>query len=566
MVKHFFNKGKNLLFSQQDNVLSAAFVIASMVFASQILGFVSKRIMLEFFKPAEYSMFLAAFRLPDFIFEILALGVFSSAFIPIVSKSLNTDPKRAWKVSATIVNVGLILFIPIAILFVLLANPIYHLIAPGFTDAQTDTIANLARILFLAQGVFIVSYVITGVLEASKMFLVAAVAPIFYNLGIIIGTIALSPVLGIYAPVFGVVFGAILHLGVQYPFAYKLGFRPTKKVVIDEDIKKVGKLAAPRVLELSVLQVLKTAELFFASIVSASAYTYLTLASALSAFPVTLLGLSLSKAALPTLSRQSDKPTEFLKTLMTTLNQMMFLIIPVAMLIIVLRIPLVRLLFGTDNYDWTSTVQTGLVLSAFAVGIPAQAAITLLSRAFYAQGDTKTPVVLAISDALATILLQSIFILVLKLPIWALAWASTASGLVQVLSLYIVLTIKIHKFKLFSLVSVAKSIFASVVSGFVVFTVLKTFDRSVWLKQISFLPSIDILRNLNFETFVLDTRYTGQLIILTAVSALVGVSLYLFILFVLRSEELFAFVRIIRRRAFAKFGIATETVTNPTEG
>lgn len=564
MVKNLILKGKNMFFARQDSVLSAAFVIMSMVFASQILGFVSKRIMLEFFNPKEYAMFLAAFRLPDFLFEILALGIFSSAFIPIVSKSLKSDPAKAWRISSSVVNFGLLIFVPIAILFVFFSSDIYHVIAPGFTNDQTETIASVARLLFLAQGVFIISYVITGVLEASRMFLVAAVAPVFYNIGIIFGTLVFSNSLGIFGPTIGVLIGASLHLLVQYPFAHKLGFRFSRKVELTDEIKEVGKLAAPRVFELSCLQLLKTSELFFASLVSVSAYTYLSLASALAAFPVTLLGLSLAKAALPTLSREYDHPHEFNKTLMTTLNQMMFFVIPVSMVLIVLRVPLVRLLFGTDNYDWAATVQTGLVLSAFAVGIPAQAAISLLSRAFYARGDTKTPVAFAVSDVLATILLQAIFVFVFNFPVWSLAWASTASGMVQAAALYIVLTIKVHRFRLFSLASVGKSILASIVSGFVIYTLLKTFDRSVWLKQISFIPQIDILRNLNFETFVLDTRYTPQLIALTAISSLAGLFIYIVLLWAMRSQELSAIMRIIRKRAFGRFGIGTETVTNPT--
>jgi putative peptidoglycan lipid II flippase len=269
----------------------------------------------------------------------------------------------------------------------------------------------------------------------------------------------------------------------------------------------------------------------------------------------------LAKAALPSLTRESDDPAAYKKILLNTLYQMMFFIIPVATILIVLRVPIVRLVYGTDIFDWNATVMTGLVLTSFAIGIPVQAALTLISRAFYALHDTRTPVVFAIFDVFLTIFIQVICIFVLHLPVWSLALAHSLAGFVQISLLYYLLSKKLHNGSLFSLLPVAKSLVGGVLSGLVMFTILKTFDKSAWIKRLSFINSIDALKNLNFENFVLDTRYTFNLLVLTVITASVGMVVYIIVLALLRSEELALLTRIIQTRAFSKVEKEEEPIT-----
>lgn len=561
-MKNIFSRGRKILTEPQGTVLSAALVIMFMVVLSQVLGVVRQRILLAFFDPSQYALFLAAFRLPDLVFEVLAVGAFSSAFIPVFTKMLKNDEREAWDIAARIVNFGVVFFLPVAVLFGIFANPLYSVIAPGFDAEQTALVANMARFLFAAQGIFIVSYVITGVLESSRRFLIPAVAPILYNLGIIFGTLFFQPIFGIYAPIMGVVIGACAHLGIQLPLAYLLGFRFSRIWGMTPGVKSVFKLAAPRVLELSILQILKTAELLFASLLSVASYTFLNLANSLQVVPITLFGVSLAKAALPSLTRDSDDIAKFKKTFLTTLYQMMFFVIPIATFFIVLRIPIVRLVYGTDIFDWNATVQTGLVLSAFALGIPVQAALTLVSRAYYALHDTRTPVKLAIFDVVLTILIQIVCVFVLHLPVWSLAMANTLAGFLQLSILYYLLSRKIHDGNLFSIVPILKSIVAASASGAVMFVLLKTFDRSAWLKRLSFINSIEPLQTLNFESFVLDTRYTWNLLILTGFTLAAGGLLYIFILFIMKSEELSTFIHIIKGRRFKMGKQEVEPITS----
>ena len=552
-MRKILTKGKNLFFSESTSILSAASIIMSMIVLSQIFGFVRQWVILRYLGKEKFSLFLAGFRMPDLIFEVFAFGVFSAAFIPVFTKYLKSSRKEAWEIAGRAINIGLILFGVFSLLFSIFAYQFYSVVALGFSAEDTATVASVARVLLLAQGFFIVSYLVTGVLESLRRFLVPALAPIFYNLGIILGTIFLSGRFGIMAPAIGAVIGATMHLGIQLPFAYKLGLRFTKNVRPNEGVREIGTLAAPRFVELIFLQILKSIELFFASLLPTASYAFLSLANSLQSLPTTLFAVSLSKVAMVSLSRQ-EEDTRFKEIFTSSLNQIMFFVLPAATFFVVLRIPIVRLVYGTSqSLDWESTLAISSVLSAFAIGIPFQSALALLSRAFYARRNTKIPVMLSIADVVITVILEIIMIIILHLPVWAIALANTLSVFVQVSLLYYLLGKKLNGGKFFSLIPILKTTVASVFAGLGVYFFLKFFDRYVWIKRLSFINQ-SLAVNLPFEKFVLDTSYTPNLIILTIVSGLIGLTIYFLVLLLLRSEELFVFVRIIRHRSFKLIG------------
>lgn len=537
-------KVKKLLFAKQHSVLSAATLIMFMIILSRVLGLVRQRVLAHYFVPDDLSLFFAAFRLPDTIFEVLVFGTFASAFIPVFSKSLRQSKEGAWKLAGLIANWGGICFLVLASLVIAFAHPLYRIITPGFDPAGQNTIVFLARILFAAQGFFVISYVLTAVLESSKRFFVPALAPLFYNLGIIITTVLFSKSLGLLAPTLGVVVGAGSHFLIQLPLAWKLGFRFNRSLQITDDVKKIAKLALPRIIEVSFLQVSKFVELTLASLISVPAYTYFTFGNTIQLLPVGLFGTSIAKAALPTLSAQSDNLEAFKKTLFETLNQVVFLMAPIVAFLMVARVPVVRLVFGTDIFTWDSTVETSLVVSAFAIGIFSQAANSILARSFYALHDTKTPVLVSVSTLLLNILLDYIFVIFYKMPVWSLALAFSISALIQSIALFVLIIKRIHNGAKRTLyIPIAKSMFGGLVSGMVMFFILKFFDKSVWLKKLSFITNLD----LPFERFVLDTRYTVNLLILTGIVGLIGVIVYFLLLKILKSKELDTFINLFKR-------------------
>jgi len=524
--------------------MSAAGIIMIMIVVSRVLGLIRQRVLAHYFHTSDLSLFFAAFRLPDTIFEVLVFGTFASAFIPVFTKEFKKEKSKAWNLAGVITNWGVLLFLMMAIPVFIFAEPLYRYATPGFDLVDRIEIAKYARILFAAQGFFVLSYVLTAVLESSKRFFIPAMAPIFYNLGIIILTVFASSSIGLLAPVLGVVFGAGMHFLVQFPLAYKLGFRFSKSFKITPDIAKVVGLAIPRIIEVSAMQAAKFLELRLASLISMSAYTYFTFANTIQLIPVGLFGTSIAKAALPTLSGQTDNMENFKKTLFGALNQIVFLMAPISAFLIVARIPVVRLVFGTDIFDWESTVQTSLAVSAFAIGVFSQAANSILARSFYALHDTKTPVVVSIALMVVNMILNYIFVVFYKFPVWSLAASFSFASIIQSLVLFFLVIKRIHNgAKHIFYIPVAKSAVAALGSGFVMFLILKFFDRSVWIKKLSFVTST----NLPFEKFVLDTRYTVNLIILTFLVGLAGITIYFFLLFLFKSNELNVFVKLIKR-------------------
>jgi len=227
---------------------------------------------------------------------------------------------------------------------------------------------------------------------------------------------------------------------------------------------------------------------------------------------------------------------------------MCFFIIPVATILMVLRIPIIRLVYGTDIFGWEATVQTGYVLSGFALGIVFQAVSTLLARSFYALHDTKTPVIASVGSTITILLADYIFVSFLGFDVWALALAFSMGSAVQAVTLFYLINKKIGDGDFFRLfLPIIKSTLAAIGSGAVMYFILKVFDRSVWVKRLSFLGKIEGIQTIAFEKFVLDTRYTVNLLILTLVVSFVGGIVYLGISIILGSEQVFTFFNVVKR-------------------
>lgn len=541
-MNQILSKGKKIILSEQTSILSAASVIMTMTIASQILGLIRQRVLLIFFTPSQTALFFAAFRLPDLVFEILIYGMFASAFIPVFTKLLKENERKAWKVAAKVINISLLIFAVFAIIIAVFANQIYSVIASGFSPQEIEIVAKLARIMFLSQGIFIISYVLTSVLESLRRFLVPALAPLLYNLGLIAGTLILAPKIGLMAPAIGVVIGALIHFLIQLPLSFKLGFRFTKKIKPDEDVKAIASLAAPRFIDLSFQQVAETTNLYFASLVSTASYAYFTLANSLQAAPVRLFGVSLAKAALPTLARETGDSDKFIKILFKTIYQIVFLVSPVVAIFVSLRIPTIRILFGTSIFDWTATVETGMVLTAFAIGIPFQAMVAILARAFYAFHDTKTPVIISVVGDSCIILLDLILIKGLKFSSWALAFSFSFGAFIETIVLVLILRNRLKNFSIVkSTIPMAKSFIASLISGSAMYFLLRFFDK--WVP-------VQIAKPIAFKNLVLDTRYTLNLIILTILVGLIGIFIYIIVSLIFKSEELKDIWSAIVRRRF----------------
>jgi len=511
------------------------------------MGLVRDRTLAQFFAGEEIGMYFAAFRLPDTLFEILILGTLSAAFIPTFVSYISEGKKaEAWEVTATVINLAGLFFLGLASLVFIFALPFSRLLAPGFSAGEIALMASMTRVLLITQGFFVLSLFLTGVLKSFQRFLIPAIAPLFYNLGIILSIPLLAPKLGIYAPVWGAVAGAAIYFGVHLPVAWRLGFRFHRSLnLAHPGVKKIVTLAAPRTLEILFWQLLKASDLFFSSLISTASYGYLTFGSHLALIPVSIVGTSLADASFPTLSYERDSLSRFRKTFLTTFGRIIFLSAPIAALLIVLRVPAVRLAFGADKFTWTSTVLTGYTLSAFSVGIVAQAVAALCVRAFYALSNTKLPVKTGVAAIIFNLLLSATFVLILKMPVWGIALAFALANVLQMVILLLLLCRKVAIDLGQIVLPLLKVILATSVSGTTMYVLLKLLDRSAWDKRLSFLGYLTMPER--FEYLVLDTRYTVNLIILTLIVVFVGLIVYILAARLMRIKELSLFSDLLRR-------------------
>ena len=226
---------KKVIFQKQQDILSSAIILSLMIIISRFFGLIRYRTLATFFTKEELDIFFASFRLPDFVFEMLITGALSAAFIPIFIK-YKKNPEALRSNISSIINFimgGLFIIMTISLVA---AEPITRAMTPGFSEMQIQNVISLSRILIISQLPFLVlGNIMSGIAQANRIFIVTAIAPVVYNIGIILGTIFLSESFWIYGPVIGVVIGAFLFFIVQFPIVYIVNFDYNFKGDVNEE-------------------------------------------------------------------------------------------------------------------------------------------------------------------------------------------------------------------------------------------------------------------------------------------------------------------------------------------
>lgn len=509
MVKKILKRGKNWLSLKQESILSAALVVMVIGSFSRILGLVRDRLLAHFFgASASLGVYMASTRIPNLFFDLFVSSIISASFIPIFNRVFSKDKKRSWEVFNSVVNFNQLLLLILGVLFFLFTKPISRMIAPGFTHEQAELMASLSRIIYISQVFFIFASFLTTALQSVQRFLLPALALSFYNLGIILGIVFLSPSLGIYGPAWGVMIGSILYLVTQINTARSLGFRLGLKINWkDDNFKQIIYLSIPRVLSGLAIQLDATMDVFFASLISASSLVFYNFAQHVQFMPISLIGLTIAQAATPVLSAHSEKKdlSDFKNVLLTSLHQMLFLVVPISVILITLRIPVVRLLFGAAQFDWQATSATGYVLAFFSISIFAQSTVYLLTRAFYSLCDTKTPVIISTLTVLLNILLGFFTTRVLGWGVWALALVTSVNAFLDCVVLLSFLVKRIGNFSPAAFYKpVVKIFLSSIIMGVFLYVPMKFLD-----------------------VYIFDTRRVINLIVVTGLASACGVSIYL---------------------------------------
>lgn len=392
MIQKFLN-------SQAKSISSASLILAISYFCSALLGLVRDRLLAGTFGAGnELDVYYTAFTVPDFIALVLIFGAISAAVIPIFSSYLIKSKDDAWKYLSNLLNVFLGFLVIVSVFLIIFTPAVISIIAPGFSGEKRELAIMLTRIMFLSPIILGVSNMISGILQVFHRFLVTALAPLLYNVGIIIGILFFVPKFGLSGLAWGVVFGGILHLLVQLPALFFSGFRYKASFDNkDPGVVKTIKLMIPRSLGLGAGQLNTITTTAIASTLMAGSIAVFNLANNLSSIVVTAVVVSISTASFPAMSMAflREEKEEFLRKFSNIFRQMIFLVIPLSLLFIILRAQIVRVILGAGKFDWADTKLTTACLGILALNLVARALIIFISKTFYAAHNTKIPAVIS---------------------------------------------------------------------------------------------------------------------------------------------------------------------------
>lgn len=410
-----------LQFFRSNTILKTATLIGIGGFSSRLLGLLRDRLLAgNFGAGRDLDIYYAAFRLPDFIYSILILGAISAVFIPIFASLETKEEKNTFASSA--LNIIIILIGGIALILFLFTPFLIRIIAPGFNLEDRTVTVFLTRIMLLQPILLAISNTITSILQGFNRFFATAIAPSFYNLGIIIGILLFVPIFGLKGLAYGVVLGSLLHLAIQLPALSRAGFSWQPIVTITKDIKKLFLLMGPRVLGIASDQINLIVITAVASTLSLGSISIFNLAQNIQATPVGIIGIAIATAVFPTLSfaywrngnnsrqDQNVKKEEFSKTFCQAFRLVLFFSIPLSILFILLRAQIVRVILGSGLFNWQDTRLTAAALGIFGLSVFAQSLIPLLAKAFYSMHNTKTPVFIGILMMGVNITLALLFV------------------------------------------------------------------------------------------------------------------------------------------------------------
>jgi len=532
----------------QNTILSAAAIIAATSGINAVLGIVKSRLLSAYFgTSSDLTIFFTADKIPSLLYSLFVVGALSTVFIPIYTEARKESKEESQDIASVIITVSTLLFIVIgSCAFIFAGNLIKILSVAQFTPLEIQRGALLLRLMLGAQIILLISSFLTGLLQSHNRFLLTSLAPLLYNLGLISGIIMFSNKYGILGPTYGIMIGALAHLAIQLPGIRSIKYKYTFLLKLkNEYLRKFLELLPPRLLSILLANGLNTINNSLAILVSKPSAIYLKFADQLQFFPINLFAISIASAALPTLARQATVKNKdhFKKILITSLHQMLFLVIPCSVILMVLRIPLIRLAYGTAKFSWEATVKTSYTLAFYSISIFAQGTIYLLNRAYYALKDTKTPVKISLITVILNVGLSVFFTRKLNLGVWSIALSYSITSIIDMLALLYLLAKKLGGFDLKqTAIPLIKISWAATLMGISIYAPLKLLDK-----------------------FVFDSTRTIQLLLITVVTSLIGAGTYLLFNKIFKVKEMELFGELIQKINLKKIIKKSNVVNEITE-
>lgn len=465
--------------SENSRVTRAAGIVGSATLLSRIFGLIRDVVIAAFFGAGLFSdAFFVAFRIPNLLRRLFAEGSLSIAFIPVLTECyINEGKDEAFKLARAAVRWLFVLLVIVSVAGILFSPAIINLIAPGFSESpdKLSITINLTRIMF--PYIFFIGMVALGmsILNVLGHFAAPALAPVLLNLCMIFSVFFVSPHMSdpVTGLAIGVIAGGILQLALQIPFLIKKGFYFWHKTELcHPGIKKTGLLILPTIFGAAVYQINILASTFLASFLEEGSVSYLYYADRLVQFPLGIFGIATATAVLPSLARQASVKDfdSFKQTFALALRLVLFITIPSMVGLIVLKEPIIELLFERGSFDAGATELTAFALLYYTLGLWAFSAVRIVVSTFYALQDTVTPVKMAAVSVVANLLFG--IILMRPLGHGGLALATSLASVLNLLLLVWVLRKRLGPFGWKNILfSACKTVLCSAIMGLAIWMI-----------------------------------------------------------------------------------------------
>ncbi len=551
MINLFIKNGKKLLTKEQPNILSASAIMMVILICTKFIGLFSKTIAVTQLGADDYGIFVAANAFPEFLSLLLILGSVTSVIIPILVESLHEGNREEFsKLFSSLLNLGLLSFVFFSVILIISTKKFLPFIVEKFTSPnepytqeQIEQIASMMRWLLIPQIILAVSGFISSTLNAFKRFIIPQLAPFFYNVGVLSGALFLIPLLkgSVWGLTWGTLIGAILHFLVQFPLGVHLKIKYIPIIEFSNiRLRKAIIIGLPRIIALAADQVAIIVDKFIAFGIGLTQIGAYQLAVSLVTIPYSLFSNTFSVAALPHLSEAytAKNMEKFRSIFQNVFNQVLFFTVPTTIIILVLRLPIVRLFYGIfgKEFTWDQTLMVSWVVFFFTFGLIPEVLMTYLTRTFYSITYTIRPLLVGIFVVVFGIITGITFTnyfsnfdtFSVKTLYWnpsyffqksygiaaigGLALSSSVVYTIAFVILVIMITKKIGGFgKLW--LHFAKKLFCGLVMGFLMYMLFKVWDE------------------------VLDTARTANLLILTLSTIIPGITIYLWLSYMFKEKE-----------------------------
>jgi len=419
-------------------LVTASLILTVAALASRLLGWIRLLVIgSQFGASRELDAYFAAFRIPDAIFQLVVAGALSAALIPVFSSYRARDQEaEAWQLASSVINLVLIALAALSLVMAILAPFFVPIVAPGFDAPTTELTIRMTRVMLISPVLIGMGAVVTGILNSYQQFTVPAIAPLLYNVAIIFAAIFLAPIMGVEGLAVGVAIGSLAHLAVQLPNLARVGQRYDLTIGLSHPgVRRVAWLMGPRTLGLAAGQINFLVSTVLASGLQEGSLTAYNYAFQLSQIPVGVIGVSIAVALFPTLSQDAalGRIGEIRRQVAGAVRVLIFVAAPLTAIMVVLREPLTSVFYQYGLFSQSATDRTASTLLFFALGLVGHIVVHVLTRAYYAMQDTRTPVAWAIVAVAVNVPLMAM--LVGPMGVEGLALALSIASVIEVIGL-----------------------------------------------------------------------------------------------------------------------------------